>query len=97
MRNWTALLALVVGLLTTSAASAQTTQQSPYVTQTIGNQGSSSSWFSSLSMPRLRLENLFNPFRTIGYPGANSTTFVNPTTNQMEYLQQFGYSRPARR
>ena len=97
MRKYAGLLALVVGLVLTGAVSAQNATPSPNVTQTIGNQGGSSSWMSNLAMPRLRLESLFSPFRVLGAPGANSTTFVNPSTNQMEYLQQFGYSRPGRR
>ncbi len=96
MRTFLCLLALGLGLMLARPAAAQTPTPNPLVTQTIGSQGSGSSWLTGLTLPRMRFESLFSPFRIISTPSGNTSTFVNPSTNQMEYLKQFGYSRPGR-
>lgn len=96
MRTFLGLFALGLGLMLASPAAAQNTQQNQTVTQAVGNQGSGSSWFSGLTMPRMRFESMFNPFRTVAPPQGVTFTVPDPSNNAY-YLQQFGYSRPGRR
>lgn len=96
MRTFLGVVALGLGLLLASPAAAQNTQQNQTVTQTVGNQGNGSAWFSWLTTPRMRFESMFNPFRPVGPPQGVTFTVPDPSNNAY-YLQQFGYSRPGRR